>query len=518
MENMYFIGLDIGTTSTKAVVFTKEGAVKGVGNVDYPLHVPKPSWAEQDPKEIFTAGIKALKQAIAASGVSRQEIGGIGVSSAMHSLIAVDGDGELLTNSIIWADNRSVTQTERLKQDGTGHRIYLATGTPIHPMSPLTKLIWMREEDPDTYRRAAKFISIKEYVIHRLYRQYVVDYSIASATGLFNLERLDWDEEALRLAGITAGQLSEAVPTTHILRGMETRFADEIGIDPDTPFVVGASDGVLANLGVGAISKGQVAITIGTSGAVRTVVPKPMTDPKGRTFCYLLTEDHWVIGGPTNNGGLMLRWFRDEFSWPEVEKARQLGIDPYDVMIQAAKDVPAGAEGLLFLPFLSGERAPYWNANARGSFFGVSLHHKREHFIRAVLEGILFSVYSVGIALRDLAGPASEIRASGGFARSAEWRQIMSDMFGYEVTVPQSHESSGFGAAVLAMKAVGAIDRLEDVQVRIPIAERHQPDLQRSETYIELFYLYERVYHKLVEEFSLIAEFQRRGRIQQDRT
>ncbi|KQL48452.1 gluconokinase [Brevibacillus choshinensis] len=509
MKQTYFIGLDIGTTSTKAIVFTPSGAVRGIGNVDYPLLVPQPSWAEQDPETIFAAVITALKKAIEKADVDKHEIGGIGFSTAMHSLIAVDHQGSPLTHSIIWADNRSVAQADRLKQDGVGHNIYLATGTPIHPMSPLPKIMWLREQAPDTFRKAAKFISIKEYVIHRLFGQYVVDYSIASATGLFNLRKLDWDEEALYVAGITKQQLSEPVPTTHILRGMKIRYAEEIGLDVDTPFVVGASDGVLANLGIGAIDPGQVAITIGTSGAVRTVVPEPITDPKGRTFCYVLTENHWVIGGPSNNGGIMLRWFRDEFSWPEVERAKQMGVDPYDVMIQAAENVRAGADGLLFLPFLSGERAPYWNAQARGSFFGIGLHHKREHFIRAVLEGILFSVYSIGIALRDLAGGASEIRASGGFARSREWRQIMSDMFGYEVLIPESHESSSFGAALLAMHALGALNDLHDVKNMIHISHRHEPDLERSSTYLQLFYIYERVYYNLLEEYKLIADFQK---------
>jgi gluconokinase len=508
--NKYYIGLDIGTTSTKAIVFSRSGAIKGTGNADYPLLVPQPSWAEQEPEAIFAAVIAALRQAISQAGIARQQIGAIGFSTAMHSLIAVDKSGFPLTNSIIWADNRSVQQTERLKRDGVGHRIYLATGTPIHPMSPLSKIIWLRENEPEIFRKTAKFISIKEYVIHRLFGCYVVDYSIASATGLFHLSKLNWDEDACLLAGIRRDQLSEPVPTTHILRGIQSRYADEIGIDSATPFVVGASDGVLANLGVGAIDQGEVAITIGTSGAVRTVVPGPKTDPQGRTFCYVLTEDHWVIGGPTNNGGIMLRWFRDEFSYPEVEQAKQLGVDPYDVMIEAAQKVPAGSEGLLFLPFLSGERAPYWNADARGSFFGIGLHHKREHFIRAVLEGILFSVYSVGIALRDLAGSAQEIRASGGFARSREWRQIMADMFGYEVLIPESHESSSFGAAVLAMFAVGDIGKLSEVKDLIRITHRHEPNLQRSSTYLELFYIYEQVYQNLVEQFRLIADFQRR--------
>ena len=179
----------------------------------------------------------------------------------------------------------------------------------------------------------------------------MVDYSIASATGLFRLETLQWDEEALRIAGIQVNQLSELVPTTHQLRGLQPEIALRMGIEEDTPFVVGANDGVLANLGVGAIGKGEVAVTIGTSGAVRTVVDQPITDEQSRTFCYALTDKHWVVGGPTNNGGIMLRWLKDEFGSSEVEVAKRLGVDPYDLMIDIAEKVPAGSEGLLFLPF-----------------------------------------------------------------------------------------------------------------------------------------------------------------------
>lgn len=504
----YFIGVDIGTTSTKAVVFTLSGVVKGVGNREYSILVPKSSWAEQDPDAIFAAVISATRDAIEQAGVERN-IAAVGFSAAMHSLIVVDANGDRLTNSIIWADNRSVIQTEQLKQDGTGHALYLRTGTPIHPMSPLTKVMWMRDRDPDTFRLAAKFLSIKEYVFYQLFGCYVVDYSIASATGLFNLKQLNWDEEALAIAGIRADQLSDPVPTTHILHGLKLQYAAQMGIETNTPFVIGANDGVLANLGVGAIDPGQVTITIGTSSAVRTVVSTPVTDPKQRTFCYALTENQWVIGGASNSGGIVLSWFREQFSWSEVEQAQRQNIDPYEIMIQAAAKVPAGSEGLLCLPFLSGERAPYWNADARGLFFGIGLHHKRSHFIRAVLEGILFSVYSIYLAVRDLAGEAHEIRASGGFARSKIWRQMLADVFASNVLIPEVYEASSFGAAALAMLALGAIDNLADVQKIIHITERHEPDAQTSRIYSELFHIYERIYSNLVEEFTLLADYQR---------
>lgn len=510
-ETQAVIGLDIGTTSTKAVVFGPRGKVTGVHAIDYPLSHPHPSWAEQDPEQILHAVVDSVRNALLKAKIRKEDILAIGLSTAMHSLIALDGSFQPLTKSIIWADNRSVNQAKKLKEELSGHSIYLRTGTPIHPMSPLSKLLWMKEEDPETFARAAMFVGIKEFVLYRLFGQFVIDYSIASATGMFNLNALDWDKEVLDLLGIQADQLPKPVPTTHALTGMNSIHATQMGIDPGTPFFVGASDGVLANLGVGAIGPGEVAVTIGTSGAIRTVTDRPRTDDKGRTFCYALADNHWVIGGPTNNGGIMLRWLRDEFASPEIEVAKKLGVDPYEIMIQYAEKIPAGSEGLLFLPFLSGERAPYWNANARGMFFGISLQHKREHFIRAVLEGVIMSVFSVGVALRDLAGPAKDIRASGGFARSPVWRQILSDVMGRELLVPESHEASALGAAVLALYGLGEIDSLERVKDWIHITHRHEPDLKNNANYMELFYMYERVYRKLESEFDIIAEFQRKG-------
>ncbi|MEZ2649605.1 gluconokinase [Bacillus wiedmannii] len=504
------IGIDIGTTSTKTVVFTEKGKVVASHAVDYPIIQPKVGWAEQDPDVICAAVYKTVSVAIGKGNVLPEDISSIGISTAMHALIAVDKNGAPLTRSIIWADNRSTKQSEKLLQHMNGHDIYRRTGTPIHPMSPLSKLLWMKEEEPELYASASKFISIKEYVIYQLFSRYVVDYSIASATGLFNLETLNWDEDVLTMLHMSSEQLSTPVPTTYILSGMKPELAQKMGIREDTPVVIGASDGVLANVGVGAISPGSAAITIGTSGAVRTISSSVNTDEKGRTFCYALTDEHWVIGGPTNNGGILLRWLRDEFGSPEQEVARKLSIDPYDLLIKYAESVPAGAGGLLFLPFLSGERAPYWNANARGTFFGINLQHKREHFIRAVMEGVCMSVYSVALAIRDCTGPLTEIRVSGGFAKSAFWRQMLSDMMGKELLVPESHEASALGAAAVALYAVGKIDSLEEVKDWIDIVHHHVPNKENTAIYLEMFYMYERLYNRLKEEFDCIAAFQRK--------
>ncbi|RAP75891.1 gluconokinase [Paenibacillus montanisoli] len=507
---MYMIGVDIGTTSTKSVLFEKNGAVVTKADEGYPLYTPTSSIAEQDPEQIFRAVILTLKRVMEQSGAKPEQILFVSFSSAMHSVIVMDADAKPLSRSITWGDNRSAVWADRLKHDLNGHQIYLRTGTPIHPMSPLPKLMWLRHDNEELFQKASKFVSIKEYVFARLFGEYVIDYSIASATGMMNLEKLDWDEEALALAGVTREQLSRLVPTTHAMQGMQETFAQETGLAASTPFIVGASDGVLSNLGLDAIEPGVVAATIGTSGAIRTVVDKPVTDPKGRIFCYALTENHWVIGGPVNNGGMLLRWARDEFAAAEVETAKRLGMDPYDLLMQIVERVRPGSDGLLFHPYLAGERAPLWNSNARGSFFGLNMHHRKEHMIRAVMEGVIFNLYTVLLAMEENIRRPKKIKASGGFARSPLWRQMMADIFDQEVVIPESFESSCLGAAVLGLYATGMADSLDIVSTMVGATHEHAPIKENAGIYHQLLPIYIQLARKLGSEYEAIAQFQQK--------
>ncbi|SFD65122.1 gluconate kinase, FGGY family [Paenibacillus catalpae] len=510
MASSYVIGTDIGTTSTKSVLFDKGGRVIATHTIEYPLFSPKPDVAEQDPDEIFRAVVGTIKQVVSLGGVDQEGVLCVSFSSAMHSVIAVDGEGRPLTRCITWADNRSAFWTERIKNEMNGHQIYLRTGTPLHPMAPLSKLAWLKDTEPELFGRTHKFISIKEYVFYKLFKRYVIDYSIASATGLFNLSQLTWDAEALRVAGVTPDRLSEPVPTTYAMEGMEAQWAAEMGLPASTPFIVGASDGVLSNLGVNAIEPGTVAVTIGTSGAIRAVTDRPVTDPKGRIFCYALADNMWVIGGPVNNGGMIFRWLRDQLCSSETETAKRLGKDPYDILTEIAARVPAGADGLLFHPYLAGERAPLWDANARGSFFGLGLQHKKEHMIRAVLEGVIFNLFTVYMALEELIGHPTKIQATGGFARSELWRQMMADIFEQEVHVPESFESSCLGAAILGLYSIGEVDSLHVVSSMMGTSHKHQPEQGNVERYKELSRIYVRISRLLTSEYKEIAAYQKK--------
>ncbi|MDR0300171.1 MAG: gluconokinase [Streptococcaceae bacterium] len=509
----YYIGIDLGTTSTKAVLFDDKAKIVSTVNKPYELYRTEPDMAEEDPNEIFEALIAALSELVRSakekSGVEKAEIAAVSFSSAMHSLIALDESWNPLTRVITWADTRAVKFTEQLKETGKGQEIYERTGTPIHPMAPLSKLLWLRSEKSEIFTKAKHYLGIKEYIFHRLFGVNRMDISIASGTGLFNIFDLKWDQEVLDYVGVSVAQLPEPVDTYTIERGMKSEFAKITGLAEDTAFVYGAGDGPLSNLGVGAIQTGVAAITIGTSGAIRTVAKQPVIDKKGRTFTYALDKEHWVIGGPVNNGGDVFRWAKNNLFDAEKATAELLGIDEYDLLTAIAATVPAGSDGLLFHPYLGGERAPIWDANARGSFFGLTHNHTRAHMVRAVLEGIIFNLFMVSMALSEVVGDLKEIKATGGFARSTLWRQIAADIFEAPITVPSDLESGALAAMVVAKKALGEIDSIEQISEFLGESESYQPYPETFSNYRELAPIFVRLSRQLQTEYRQIADYQR---------
>ena len=506
-EKQFVIGLDIGTTSAKAVIFHKNGIVLAENEQPYPVKHPEPGWAEQDPVLIEEAAIKALRTAIINGKINGKNILSVGLSSAMHSLICIDNKWDALSPSITWADGRAISQADNLKNTDKGTSIYLRTGTPIHPMSPLTKLIWMRENRIEAYEQAKRFVSIKEFLTGRWFDTASVDYSIASATGMFDIETLSWNEEALELAGISVSQLSTPVEPTFIFQGMHPSIAERIGIPADIPFAAGGSDGPLANLGIGAIDPGETAITIGTSGAIRQMNAKPRTDEKQQVFCYAFSKERWILGGPINNGGIVLQWLNDVLGQETLETAINKNEDPYTIMLSAAEKVAPGANGLLFLPYLNGERAPHWDANARASFIGLSMHHHKSHMVRAGLEGVLFSLLSVSAALRQLTGETNTLYASGGFARSSFWVQMLADIFGQDIHLPMSHQSSAWGAAWCSLLAVNEVNTFQEIKEHIPMRDTIKPHMETHQTYTELYQVYRSLYDSLKPTFTQLAAF-----------
>ncbi|MCI1986237.1 MAG: gluconokinase [Lactobacillus sp.] len=507
METM--IGVDLGTTSTETVLFDLQGHALATANIDYPLYQDEPEMAEEDPEVIFEAVVTGLSQVLRQNGASAATVKGVAFSAAMHSVILLDAQYQPLTRVITWADNRAAAAAEQLRQLPNAQALVQRTGVPIHPMSPLAKLMWLKAAKPELLAKTQYVVGIKDYVLWRLCGELVQDYSLANATGWFNLHTLDWDPEAMALAGITPAQLPRLVDTNYILPRIDPAFATVTGLSPETPVIIGASDGTLSNLGVNAIAPGVLAVTIGTSGAVRVVVDQPIVDPNGKLFTYYLAPGRWVIGGPVNNGGIVFRWVRDQLFAPEKLTAEQLHIDPYTLLTEIAAKVPAGADGLLFHPYLGGERAPIWNADARGSFFGLTRRHTRAHMVRAALEGIVYNLYAVMLLIQGVAGEPVAIQATGGFAQSALWRQMLADIFEREVTIPASYESSALGAVVLGMQALGLIDSLDAVAEMVGATNVHEPNKATFGAYRTLLPIWIRLAREVAGEYAAIAAFQR---------
>lgn len=476
----YVIGIDIGTTNTKAVAFTVDGTVLASAGVSYPVYTDADGRHELDPEQLREA-VELVMRGLKEELDSMQgESEGIGFSCAFHSLLAVDIEGKPLTRAMTWADLRPSEVAKGLKGSEAGRRIYQHTGTPIHAMSPLCKLLWLKESQPEIFGRAARFIGIKEYIWWRLTGKYQVDHSIASATGLFDIRRLEWYAEALALAGVDAGRLSEPVPCTYTGRSRS-----------NLQLIIGGGDGSLANLGSGAIRPGETALTIGTSGAIRMTAAAPEDDPEGRIFNYILSADRYTCGGATNNGGNVLKWlFEKVFGVIDNEEEWQRRVDE-------AEAVPPGCEGLIFLPYLQGERAPVWNADARGVFFGVRTVHDHRHFTRACLEGISYALCEIGASLEETVGPIAHLVATGGFTRSGLWLQMIADVFGKPVMLTGVADGSAIGAAIMGLHGLGLIDSLDAAKGLIHVVRTYEPDPARYARYRENYRIYTQLYGRL---------------------
>ncbi|WP_085993634.1 gluconokinase [Oceanobacillus senegalensis] len=488
MSRELVVGLDIGTTSVKAVVFNLDGKLIAEAEEMITTNYPKSDWAEQDPKEVERSTVLAMKSVINQANIGTDELLTIGISAAMHSLICVDDKMEPLSQMIIWSDKRSSYIAEELIRTN-GNEIYAKTGTPIHPMTPLLKLMWMKENHFEAYENASYIMSMKEYLIVKWFGKRVVDYSMATATGFFNVKKLQWEDSALELAGIRKEQLSEIVPPTKVLTGLNRDIANEIGLSTEIPIVIGSADGQLANLGSGAINPGEVNISVGTSGAIRQFVKGAPINDKMETFTYAFTDDTSIIGGPTNNGGVALQWFKDLMEYEGT----------HDELLAGAREIEIGSEGILFLPYVNGERAPLWNGKARGNFFGLSINHKKEHVTRAVLEGIAFNIYQIGQSLERIAGAPEKITVNGGLTKSDLWVQIMADIFGKEIYLSDTHHNAAWGAAWTALVAIGKVHSFEDIKTSLPSEKVVEPNRKNHEKYVDIFHKYEKLVESLKE-------------------
>ncbi|MGY4538272.1 gluconokinase [Mucilaginibacter sp. UYNi724] len=482
----YFVGIDLGTGSTKAVAIDSAGSTLETAQSFYPTSNPKAGYSEQNPHLIWRAFVNCISKITTNLNAPPAAIS---FSAAMHSIMPVDEHGNALADAMLWSDARSGEIAQQLRDSVDGEKLYKHTGTAIYAMSPLCKIMWLRQNETERFNKAYKFISIKEYVWFKLFGVFEVDYSMASAMGMFDVLKLKWYDKALNLAGISDAKLSTPVNTGNIRYISSAHILT--GIDTQTAFVIGASDGCCANLGGNAVTPGIGALTIGTSGAVRVGSKTPVYNYGAMTFNYLLNADTFICGGAVNNGGAAVDWLLKDFL-----KLEHVSDENYKYLFKAIDNVKPGSDGLVFLPYLYAERAPIWDAKASGAFININFKHQQQHFLRAALEGICFALNDVLKAVESTEQPINEIVISGGFISSATWVQLLADIIGKKLVMLQSGDSSAIGAIYLAMEALG-IDykSIADKEAKDRVVVT--PNQEAQAVYSKIFPIYKKLYTDL---------------------
>ncbi|MES2648807.1 MAG: gluconokinase [Bacteroidota bacterium] len=496
------ITIELGTNAVRVFAFDLDGNEIGSQRGYCPTLHTGPDYSEQDPDHMFITMLYSLKNLLTEYvHPGKYKVSTICFSSSMHSVLAVDKTGTPLGNAITWSDNRAKKIAQELKDSELGKALYTRTGTPLHPMSPLAKISWMKEFDKERFKQTSKFLSIKSYIIHQLTDKYLIDYSIASATGLLNIHDIKWDQDALNFAGIKKSSLPELVPILTEAGKLKKAYQNSLGLTADTRIIIGSSDGCMATLGDGVMGEGRATITLEDSGAVRVMGARMLEDDKQRFFNYLLTEDCYVSGGPTNNAGSVFEWFARQFG--DCKNAFEIDYSIHDLMEEASK-VSAGSEGLLFLPYLLGERAPIWNANARGSYFGLNIKHEKKHFTRATIEGVLYGVYNIGKTLEEHRNITS-LSVNGSYGTLSLCSKMIADIFNKPVALRSNSHSVSYGTYLVAATEMGVYKNLDEAAKTVKLPDEYLPDKTNHETYMQYFKIFEQLSTKLAPEFEIIA-------------
>lgn len=500
----YLIGIDIGTSGIKSILIDKTGTIQRSSTYELDLIIPQPLWAEQHPEDWWKGTVESLKTIIRESGVSPDDIRGIGLSGQMHSLVILDKDRKVLRPAILWCDNRTTKQREWITEKvGLDNLKEIVSNPPLEGFTA-PKIIWIRDNEPDIYDNIDKILIAKDYIRFLLTGELATEVSDAAGSALLDVKNRKWSEELRSLIDIPGNFFPPVYESVDVIGTITGEVSELTGLRKGTPVVGGGADQPCGALGTGIVREGRIQASIGTSGTVVAHTDSVKVEPemKLHTFCHTV-PGAWYLMGVVLQAGGSLRWFRDALAQEEIKAAKNENTDPYNVLFKKAMDVPIGAEGLLFLPYLSGERTPHQDGKARGAWVGLTLTHTKEHLTRAVIEGITYAMRDSVELMRELGIEVSQVRAIGGGAKNPHWRQMQADIYNTEVVTVSAEEGPAFGAAILAGTGAGIYSDVRDAADEIikPV-DSYKPNPEQVRIYDEYYQKYKELYPALRNNFA----------------
>ncbi|MDR2162976.1 MAG: xylulokinase [Clostridiales Family XIII bacterium] len=503
------IGIDIGTSGAKTSLFTEGGEVIASYTGEYPMHQPYNGWAEQDPKDWWDASVKGLNAVIyeARKKDSSIAISGVGLSGQMHGLVMLDKDGEVLRPSIIWCDQRTEREVELMNEVVGRERLIRITANPAMTGFTAAKILWVQNNEPDIYERCAHILLPKDYIRYMLTGEFATEVSDAAGMQLMDIPNRDWSDEILRLLHIDRGLLAKMHESPDVTGRVHSRAAAGTGLPQGTIVVGGAGDNPAAAVGTGVVSEGVAFTTIGSSAVVYAVSDTVKIDMEGRVHALCASAPgKWTVMSCTQGAGISLKWLRDTCCLPEVLESERLDVDPYVVMDKLASEVAPGADRLIFLPYMMGERSPHPDPDCRGVFFGLSAMHGRQHLIRSVLEGVAFSQLECVEVFREMGVPVGDMVITGGGSNSRLWSQMLADLYGCPVSGMRSNEGAALGAALLAAVGAGVYGTVQEAcSVVVRRGHTLTPDQASKDAYEPYFELYKKLYKTMKDDFKALS-------------
>jgi len=503
----YLLGIDIGTTGSKALLIDTDGKVVASATTEYPMFTPRPVWAEQNPADWWAATVTSIRRVLQAEGVTPVSIAGVGLTGQMHGLVLLDKRGEVLRPCILWNDQRTAAECAAITERVGSKRLLELTGNPVLPGFTAPKIAWVKNNEPAAYAEIAHVLLPKDYIRYCLTSAFASEVSDASGTSLFDVGQRRWSDEMRAALDIPAAWLPAVSESPEVSAKISETAASETGLIASTPVVGGGGDQAAQAVGSGIIDEGVISVTLGTSGVVFAASDEYRIEPEGRlhAFCHAV-PGKWHLMGVMLSAAGAFRWYRDAVGHPEKAVAGLTARDAYDILTESAATAPPGCEGLIFLPYLSGERTPHPDPDARGAFIGLTLRHTKAHLTRAVLEGVAFGLRDSLELMRALGLRIEQVRASGGGARSALWRQIVSDIFGAEIVMVNVTEGAAYGAALLAGVGAGVFADVAEACARANHVTDSLVPSANAAVYADMYPLYRALYPALATHFRQTSQ------------